>query len=74
MLCPSCGNYNSDNSGQCSNCGYKFHFGQSYNDPKKIKFVKWSSKISKLKIARYLFVSIFLIIFVLIILSWFEAM
>jgi uncharacterized membrane protein YvbJ len=70
MLCPSCGTDNPDDSPQCSNCGYKFRFGYAYNDPGRMTFINlFKSNTKKSKVIRYLFISIVLIIFVLIILS-----
>jgi uncharacterized membrane protein YvbJ len=74
MLCPSCGMNNSDDSPQCSNCGYKFRFGYAYNDPKRMTFINLlKSNTKKSKIRGYLFISIALIILVLIILSWLKS-
>jgi len=75
MVCPACGTNNSDDSGLCAVCGYKFRLGHAYNDPKRMTFVNWLSKTktSKSRITRCLFASIFLIIFVLIILSWIKS-
>jgi uncharacterized membrane protein YvbJ len=75
MVCPSCGTNNLDDAKQCSYCGYKFRFGYAYNDPEKMTFANWTSKTNskKTKIARYLVASLFLIILVLVILSWLKS-
>lgn len=74
MICPSCGTHNPEDSGHCSHCGYKFRFGHAYNDPRYmriINFLKPNSKISKG--IGYLFVSLLVIIFILVILSWLNS-
>jgi len=73
MLCPKCGQENPDNAGQCSNCFYKFRFGNAFNDPKNMTFVT-PGKSKESKIARYIFFSILLFLFILIIVSWIKSL
>ncbi len=68
MICPKCGHENPDDAGQCLNCCYKFRFGYAYKDPQNMMFFA-STGSKKNKFSRYLFVALFLLIFVLIILS-----
>ena len=72
MVCPKCGYNNPDNAAQCSNCYYKFRFGHAYNDPKYMTFISVGNAKNS-KSVRYIFISIFLLVFILIIASWFNA-
>ena len=50
MICPRCGQLNSDSAGQCSQCHYKFRPGYAFNDPANAmypSFVQKSSHESK---------------------------
>lgn len=72
MLCPKCGYDNPDNASQCSKCNYKFRFGHAYKDPQNMTFIS-SSNSKKPKIVRYVFFSMFLLILILIVVSWLKS-
>jgi uncharacterized membrane protein YvbJ len=74
MLCPACGTENPDDAKICSNCNYRFQFGYAYNDAQKMYIPNLSkSDTKKSKVLKYTLVSLFIVIFALIILSWLKA-
>ena len=73
MLCPRCGHKNADNAGRCSNCKYNFRLGHAYNDPRNMTFVSLGNS-KKTKFIRYIFFSVFFVIFILIIAAWIKSL
>ncbi len=73
MICPKCGYDNPDNAGQCSNCYYKFKFGHAYNDPQNMTLISLSNS-KKSKIVRFIFFSILILVFILIVVSWLKSL
>jgi hypothetical protein len=73
MICPGYGAENPDESGMCSLCGYKYEIGKLYSDPKNMRFYFLPKNgTKKKKFARFVFLSMLLLIGVIIILSFVE--
>ena len=74
MLCPNCAAENPEDAGQCMKCGYKFRFGYAFNDPKRMTFLNLANnRGEKYKTAGYAFIILFLLIFILVIYTWFKS-
>ncbi|MBN2415535.1 zinc ribbon domain-containing protein [bacterium] len=70
MICPSCGENNSDNAALCTYCGYKFRFGHAFNDPANMTFLK-SGSAGKSRAGRIVFFLFLLVMVVTVIVASF---
>lgn len=70
MICPKCGHENPDSTAMCINCYYKFQFGHAHGDPAKTFYFAASSPKKKwLSMALIFVVVIFIVIFILSVMS-----
>jgi len=72
MICPKCGHDNVEEAGLCINCNYRFEVGHAFNDASKMTLIPINNS-KKSKILRYSFFAIFLVVFIIMILSWFYS-
>ncbi|MFC1541098.1 hypothetical protein ACFL50_01470 [Candidatus Latescibacterota bacterium] len=80
MICPRCGEINSDSAGECLQCHHKFRLGHAFNDPAHAtysSFTRESSendgKSKRLKIVVYIGFMLLLLALILAIISYFVS-
>ena len=70
MICPRCGEINSDSAGECSRCHHKFSLGHAFNDPAHATYPSFVGKspgnAKRLNIVGYI---VFILLFLALILA-----
>lgn len=70
MICPKCGHENLDSAAMCTKCYYKFNFGHAHGDPgKTFYFISSPAKKKWVSVALIMILILFIVMFVLSILS-----